>query len=1043
VTKKRKSRRKAGAAARPTGEPTGTTTPSEAPPAEPAVEPIAASTPTPPSSEPPAPVEPIATAGDDREPPASEPAAEPIATASEPAAPTQPMAASTPTDEREPPSSEPPAPVEPIAATSTLTDEREPPSEPAAEPIATESEPASEPAAPIEPIATAGEDREPPASKPAAPIEPITSAGEDREPPASEPVAPTEPITARTDDHEPPPTEPAPSIEPGHPSISGAVASEAPLAEPAAASDALSSAEDASPLVEEAQGERRSGVDRRQSVRLIDDPEAATLPEPEPVGLPASRAPVALDPAAAAFEAARIAGEIVGDIESASGAAIVAAAAAGAAIEATRARMAAGSQSPGPEPDPQGTAMAATALAAASQALQPAEAASLEPSAEELPLDPVVTVRMHRERILRALADDIAGSPAIAEVAAPASEGATPAAPASARPAEEDDPVQLAAAAIQRLRTRATTDLAELRVQYQRHDLVVVIAAFVLIVIAGRIHASMVTPETIKFPPASDERAQRGLSFEYPRGWLRPEGLEPWPPRILRDPTGQPPRAPDAYHVAMTWSYDPKARIEILVDTKPAWTNVITGLELERRTRWGELYSVEDSSVEGIEDQDWLRTAYRYAHAPQKGDVPRVDHAIEYATVDREQIYVVTLFADQRTLAELDAIVAPTLRIAARPGTRSAQRLGSRTRTRTSGARSYPAPVGAALDSTVMIVVADLVDGRLQARGGGSGVIVGADGSILTTYHVIADKNGRLHDAFVIGRSSSVDGVPQLVCAGRPSRSKLQRELDLALVKCDTDLDGRTWTPADALVWPTLVETKPADVKIGQRIWVLGYPDTAGGGLNMSQGSVDGWTGQDGREGRDFLKVDAAISLGNSGGPVVDDQGRLVGIASFLRVRASPTGGVQTKQEKLVRPIATASDLLAIAAIGWTPRDGHTDVEIEPTAVEAPTEGTRIETIVLDAANEAPIRDALVMVMRPGVTVSEIDLNRSDDQVLSWGRTNTQGEVKLNQRIPVGTYTVVVRARGYEPLIGEDRLRIEETTPPRYDPWGSIKLLAR
>src|SRR5678815_5376054 len=114
---------------------------------------------------------------------------------------------------------------------------------------------------------------------------------------------------------------------------------------------------------------------------------------------------------------------------------------------------------------------------------------------------------------------------------------------------------------------------------------------------------------------------------------------------------------------------------------KPAWSNVVTGLELDRRTRWGELYTLDDSTIESIEDHDWLRTAYRYAHAVMKGDLPRIDRAIEYATIDR----------------------------------------------------------------------------LLRARGGGSGVIVGGDGSILNNYHGIHDGDGRRHDVFSIGRFSTLD----------------------------------------------------------------------------------------------------------------------------------------------------------------------------------------------------------------------------------------------------------------------------------------------
>ena len=34
-------------------------------------------------------------------------------------------------------------------------------------------------------------------------------------------------------------------------------------------------------------------------------------------------------------------------------------------------------------------------------------------------------------------------------------------------------------------------------------------------------------------------------------------------------------------------------------------------------------------------------------------------------------------------------------------------------------------------------------------------------------------------------------------------------------------------------------------------------------------------------------------------------------------------------------------------------------------------------------------------------------------------------------------------APGYEPLIGENELRLDENTPPRFDPWGRIGLRAR
>lgn len=694
------------------------------------------------------------------------------------------------------------------------------------------------------------------------------------------------------------------------------------------------------------------------------------------------------NPATAALEAARLVSTMV-DIDSRDGAVIAAAAAASAAVEVAR---------------------------------------SEAPPVTDNPSEPTTTVRLSRDRILKALAEDEQKSRA-------------PSAPPP-EPVEDDfDPVQVAAQAISRLRKRARTDLAELRVHYHRHDILVLLLGLVIIVVAGRWHAWLVTPENASFD-------KHGLKFEHLRAYLKAE-TPPLPaPRLARDPASGivPPSQPNGddigtlFHTELTSSVSATARIEVLIDKKPAWSNIVTGLELDRRTRWGELYTLDASSVQSISGHDWLRTAYTYAHATEKNDTPRVDRAVEYATIDRDQIYVVTLFGSPAEIARAEAVVAPSLSVPTPTGLPLVPQTGRLSQ------RKYPNAVERAFDSTVMVVVADLIDGRLKPRGGGSGVIVGGDGSILTNYHVIHDKDGRLHDVFVIGRFSERDKAPQLWCAGKPSRGKLQRELDLALIKCDLDLDGRAWTPAaGGGVWATLGEAHTQDIAMGQRLWVLGFPDVGGGGLTLSEGEVEGWTGEDGAQGRDFIKTDASITHGNSGGPVVDDQGRLVGIASAFRTRTTSTGNVvETSQVGLVRPLSTASCLLTIAATGWTPREGHTECEFTPSAIEAPAEGIRISTHVVDVATQSPVVDALVMVLKPNVAPSAVDMNKLDDQVLSWGRTNSSGEVQLKQPVPSpGKYTVMVTAQGYEPLVGEGELILDQTTPPYFDPWGKIWLRSR
>jgi S1-C subfamily serine protease len=817
--------------------------------------------------------------------------------------------------------------------------------------------------------------------------------------------------------------------------------------------------------------------------RATSEPPVATIPpgrRSAPIAIPMP--PILPTPAEAALNAATIVSEMV-DIDSESGAVIAAAAAAGAAIEAA---VVARKLADAARVAEAGAAMADAAQEANEQRAEDAKVVVATAGPQSTPVlvdlhaassDPVTTVKLSRDRILQALADEESpeGGPrhprartepganrdsapslqrarsepgvqrARSEPGIPRarSEPGLPPPVGESKPDEpiaeteepEDfDPVAIAAAAIARLRTRAKTDLGHLRLQYQRHDGFVLLIALVLIIIAGRVHAHLVTPPTETFD-------SHGLTFEHSTAWLAPE-VTPMPsPRIVRDAFGGSPAvAPSLYHVELTSTLDAAAKIEVMIDKQPKWSNTAMILELDRRTRWGELYKLDDSSVRSIDEHDWLRTAYRYAHVPDKGDTPRVDSAIEYATIDHnEQIYVVTLFGTPAELERMEDVIAPSLRVPSigRSIVSQASRLDQ---------RQYPDPVGRAFDSTVMVVVADIVDGRLKARGGGSGVIVGGDGSVLTNYHVIVrqddrarddtphdPKDDKLHDVFLIARYSTLDRAPQLQCAGKPSRSKLQPAVDLALIKCDLDLDGRSWTPASGGgVWATLAEVRASDIKMGERLWVLGYPDVGGGGLTLFDGAVEGWTGPDGTSGRDFIKTNASISSGSSGGPVVDDQGKLVGIASAFRARVG-----------LVRPLQSASRILAYAAGGWTPLEGHNEVELTPTAVEAATEGIRIYTTVVDDATGAPIRDALVMVLKPGVNTSSIDLNRLNDQAIAWGKTNEQGEVRLKQLVPIGTYTVMVEADRYEALIGDSELHLDGNTPASFDPWGKIGLRSR
>lgn len=636
--------------------------------------------------------------------------------------------------------------------------------------------------------------------------------------------------------------------------------------------------------------------------------------------------------------------------------------------------------------------------------------------------------RLDRKRHM-ALAPGAPPAPAVGDAPSP-TETARMTEPGDTREpthgSDEFDPVAIAGAALSRFRTRARNELEQLRRYYQRHDGIVLLFALAMMILGGRIHARLVTPPTAVFD-------QHGLRFAHSTAWLAPEAIQLAPPRLIPyDPASQSARvsssdatSPSPYHVELTSTVDPRAKIEVRIDRAPSWSNVVMALEFDRRMRWGELYALEGSALATVDGHEWLRTSYRFAHSE---GVPRVDRAVEYATTDREQIYVLTMFGTAGELEVMEDVIAPSLRVRSQTGKPMVSQVTHTNRV------SYPGPIGSAFEGAVMVIVADARDGRLVARGGGSGTIVGADGSVLTNHHVLRVGKDRLADLFVIARYSAIDRAPQIQCAGRPNRSKLLPETDLALIKCDTDLDGRKWIPASASTWVPLRESHARDFTIGERMWVIGFPEGGYGGLRIDSGTVQGFTGSDGTPGRDYVKTDASISSGSSGGPVVNDKGELIGIASAYRAHG---------RIGLVRPLHAASQLLAYAKAGWVPLDNRTEVELTLPAVSGATQGVHIFSTVVDDATAVPIADALVVLLQPGLATAAIDLNRLDMQTAAWGKTDAQGEVRLRQPVPKGTYTVVVIAPGYETLVGDGGLRIDDNAPASFDPWGKIKLRAR
>ena len=144
----------------------------------------------------------------------------------------------------------------------------------------------------------------------------------------------------------------------------------------------------------------------------------------------------------------------------------------------------------------------------------------------------------------------------------------------------------------------------------------------------------------------------------------------------------------------------------------------------------------------------------------------------------------------------------------------------------------------------------------------GSGVVVNVDGDILTSLHVVADAT-EIELTFADGTKSSADVVVR------------QPENDIAVVRA-------TQPPAN-LVPATL--GNPGALRQGSEAYALGSPFGLSG--SVSAGVISGLDRSFKMPNSDtvlhgLIQIDAAVNPGNSGGPLVNREGDVVGIVTAL-----------------------------------------------------------------------------------------------------------------------------------------------------------------
>jgi S1-C subfamily serine protease len=157
--------------------------------------------------------------------------------------------------------------------------------------------------------------------------------------------------------------------------------------------------------------------------------------------------------------------------------------------------------------------------------------------------------------------------------------------------------------------------------------------------------------------------------------------------------------------------------------------------------------------------------------------------------------------------------------------------------------------------------LADRIDGDQLDFGGGSGFLVDASGIVVTNIHVIKQKSLRyditLHN-----------GTTHLA----------------TLIDTDPVHDVAYLRMNSAGPFHALPLGDSAEVKVGQTVYAIGnvlgvFPETISRGIVSGLGRAIEAHSEDRKETlRALIQTDAAINPGNSGGPLIDSEGRVIGV---------------------------------------------------------------------------------------------------------------------------------------------------------------------
>jgi len=319
------------------------------------------------------------------------------------------------------------------------------------------------------------------------------------------------------------------------------------------------------------------------------------------------------------------------------------------------------------------------------------------------------------------------------------------------------------------------------------------------------------------------------------------------------------------------------------------------------------------------------------------------------------------------------------------------------------------AQVRQAIASIGLISVRNTNEANLAPRPRGSAVVVRSDGVLVTNYHVITNpRTSRTYDEIFLNLMSDTD-----IASSDRYRLKpllIKKEYDLALLCVAADEAGDPIPKS--FTFPTIEMGDSKKVRVLEDLFIIGFPEKGGSSITVNRGVV---------EGRDILanwiKTDARVIHGNSGGAAVDGEGRLIGI---------PTKVVADEQPVDRDGDGFPDDSRRYGAVGFL-RPSHLVIEMiaqlnvgdaantQPPSAPKGAESSTLITVrgIVRSSRGRPVAGALVGLLQLG------ESNITESTLLTWGSTNADGAFKLNRQVPPGRYILKAKALANQPFSTE------------------------